>query len=103
MKPKHAEFLGDAGQMIVWAFVLVVAGKVYLGAGSQAALSFVSFVAIGYLLGRQSKFKKMVGLHDKIVEAQDQMISMLESRLDRKETEIQNLLVVVARAPENKP
>jgi hypothetical protein len=91
MQQRHLEFLGDAGQMLVWAFVLVVAGKVYLGSGSQAALSFASFVGIGWLLGRHSKFKKLCASHESLRETQDQLISVLENRVSLQQIQIRNL------------
>ncbi len=91
MEQKHLESLNDAGQMLVWAFVLVVAGKLYMSLGHQAALSFASFVVIGWLLGRQSKFKKLCAMHESLCETQDQLISVLENRVLRQEIQIRNL------------
>jgi len=91
MEQKHLEFLGDAGQMLVWAFVLVVAGKIYMSLGHQAALSFASFVAMGWLLGRQSKFKKLCAAHESLRETQDQLISVLENRVSIQQIQIRNL------------
>ncbi len=98
MEQKHLEFLGDAGEMLVWAFVLVVVGKIYVSVGHQAAFSLASFVALGWALGRQSKFKKLCAAHDSLRETQDQLISVLENRVSLQQGQIRNLSA--PRAPD---
>lgn len=77
------DFLHDVLNVLVIALLLVIAGKLWQVAGSKAATTFVSFIVLGYLLGRGAKFSKMTKLHDEIEEHYRHVVDLQDARIAR--------------------